>query len=385
MIQWLARKTRPAKVTSRSLTNLKPTDRQMPFDGAFAVAGNACTRPQRSWSRASSSGVLHGHRVLHRAVCEDPVGVAHVNIREHRERNSGDRPGAGRRRRITEAQRSAIIALARSAPPGQLARDADGELSADDERGPAQWTLDTLTQTARRAGIEAGRSQIRRILLAEKVRWRRTRTWATSTDPEFAPKGPRVVELYTASPQGSRVICADEPGPVIPRTFPPALGWPPGGHRIKAPLEYSRGPDKTWVYGGLRVADGKAITMCAPSRDSGHSQRFLQQAEDAKPRGQVVIITDNLSSHDSKSTRAWPEDHPRIRHAFIPKGACWLNLQEGWWRIFRKTALAGQTFADPDEIAHATQVATPAQRPRPALDLGTTPAGVLFLTHSSRA
>src|SRR6476469_9597077 len=53
----------------------------------------------------------------------------------------GDRPGVGRKRRITEAQRSAIIAMARSAPPGQLARDADGELSADDERGPAQWTL----------------------------------------------------------------------------------------------------------------------------------------------------------------------------------------------------------------------------------------------------
>jgi transposase len=103
----------------------------------------------------------------------------------------GDRPGAGRKRRITEAQRSAIIALARSAPPGQLARDADGELSADDEGGPAQWTLDTLAQAARDAGIGVGRSQVRRILLAEKVRWRRTRSWAASTDPEFAPKGPR--------------------------------------------------------------------------------------------------------------------------------------------------------------------------------------------------
>jgi hypothetical protein len=38
---------------------------------------------------------------------------------------------------------------------------------------------------------------------------------------------------------------------------------------------------------------------------------------------------DNLSSHNSKATRAWLEHHPRIRHAFIPKGACWLNLQEG--------------------------------------------------------
>ena len=102
----------------------------------------------------------------------------------------GDRPGAGRRRRITEAQRSAIIAMARSAPPGRLDRDAAGELSADDEDGPAQWTLDTLAQTARDAGITVGRSQVRRILRAEKVRWRRTRSWATSTDPESALKGP---------------------------------------------------------------------------------------------------------------------------------------------------------------------------------------------------
>jgi transposase len=102
----------------------------------------------------------------------------------------GDRPGAGRRRRITEAQRSAIIALARSVPPGRLDRDAAGELSADDERGPAQWTLDTLSQAARDAGIEVGRSQVRRILRAEKVRWRRTRSQSTSTDPESAPKGP---------------------------------------------------------------------------------------------------------------------------------------------------------------------------------------------------
>jgi transposase len=103
----------------------------------------------------------------------------------------GNQPGAGRKRRITEAERSRIIALARSVPPGRLDRDAAGELSAGDEHGPAQWTLDTLSQAARDAGIQVRRSQVRRILLAEKVRWRRTRSWAASTDPEFAPKGPR--------------------------------------------------------------------------------------------------------------------------------------------------------------------------------------------------
>ena len=65
-----------------------------------------------------------------------------------------------------------------------------------------------------------------------------------------------------------------------------------------------------------------------------------------------------MPHRNSKSTRTWLEDHPRIRHAFIPKGASWLNLQEGWWRIFRRQALARQAFADPGEIAHATRVAT---------------------------
>ncbi|MFJ9244756.1 transposase [Streptomyces sp. NPDC101776] len=154
------------------------------------------------------------------------------------------------------------------------------------------------------------------------------------------------------------MICADELGPVIPRTFPPAPAWSPDGHRIKAELDYSRGPEKTWVYGALRVRDGQQITMAASSRNSVFYQQFLQLVEDANPTGEIWIVTDNLSSHNSLSTRTWLEDHPRIRHAFIPVGACWLNLQEGWWRIFRKTALAGRSFANPDDITQATALTT---------------------------
>ncbi len=51
-------------------------------------------------------------------------------------------------------------------------------------------------------------------------------------------------------------------------------------------------------------------------------------------------------------------EHPRLHHVFIPKGACWLNLQEGWWWIFRRDALAGQSFANADEIEQATRITT---------------------------
>jgi transposase len=103
----------------------------------------------------------------------------------------GDRPGAGRKPRITEHERGRILALARSTPPGRPVRDDAGGLRAADGAGPARWTLNTLTEAAQAEGIRIHRSQLRRILFREKVRWRHTRSWAHSEDPEFTPKGRR--------------------------------------------------------------------------------------------------------------------------------------------------------------------------------------------------
>jgi transposase len=102
----------------------------------------------------------------------------------------GDRPGAGRKPRLTESERSWIISLVATDPPGRLVRGAGGELEARDEEKEAHWTLDALTTTAREHGITVGRSQVRRILKAEGVRWRNVHPWGESHDPEeFVPKG----------------------------------------------------------------------------------------------------------------------------------------------------------------------------------------------------
>jgi len=99
-----------------------------------------------------------------------------------------DLPRPGLPRRLTETERGRIIALARSQPPGRLHQGGEGLLAPEDPEAPAQWTLDALAQAAQAEGIRVGRSQVRRILLSERVRWRRTRSWTTSTDPDFAPK-----------------------------------------------------------------------------------------------------------------------------------------------------------------------------------------------------
>jgi hypothetical protein len=102
---------------------------------------------------------------------------------------------------------------------------------------------------------------------------------------------------------------------------------------MKAPLEYSRGLEKTWIYGALRVRDGKELTRCAASRNSANDIELLKLIEANNPTGDIFMITDNLSSHNR-------------------------NLQEGWWRLFRRDAFAGQSFANPSEIDLARRVAT---------------------------
>jgi hypothetical protein len=145
---------------------------------------------------------------------------------------------------------------------------------------------------------------------------------------------------------------------VSARTYPPAPGWSPDGHRLKAPLEYSRGYDTLWVYGALCVRDGHAVTLTTASRNSVGYLELLQALDQAHPTGRLYLIADNLSSHASAPIREWLAKHPRIHHAFIPVGAAWLNLIEGWWRLLRREAYAGQSFANHHDIAYATRLAT---------------------------
>jgi hypothetical protein len=145
---------------------------------------------------------------------------------------------------------------------------------------------------------------------------------------------------------------------VTPRTFPPAPGWSPDGHRIKAPLEYGRGEAKVWGYGAPRERDGQVITLPARARNTAGYLRLLDAVDAANPDGDLYLIADNLSSHKSPPVGAWVAAHPRVQQVFLPTGAGWLNLQEAWWRLVRKEALAGQTFGDGEEVDRAPTVAT---------------------------
>jgi transposase len=240
----------------------------------------------------------------------------------------GDRPGAGRKPRLTEHERGRIIALARSIPPGRAERMGD-ELRAREPEKEAQWSLDALTRAAHErhpGGAEpdpAYSREGRHSVAASAELGREHR-------PGLCPKRARIVALYTEPPEGATILCLDELGPVSPRTFPPAPSWSGNGHRNKAPLDYGRGPDKVWVYGASWPSDGQVLTQTAASRNTAGIQALLDAVDQDNPDGEIYLIADNLSSHTSAPITEWLTQHPRVHIETIPKGACWLNLIEGW-------------------------------------------------------
>jgi transposase len=90
-----------------------------------------------------------------------------------------DAPRAGRPRTYTEDVYSQVVAKARALPP-----------KPEDAEAPptCHWTLDRLQAELAKQGLPIKRSQIRRILKAEHLKWQQPRTWRESTAPDCAEK-----------------------------------------------------------------------------------------------------------------------------------------------------------------------------------------------------
>src|SRR3954454_8991558 len=92
-----------------------------------------------SWDGARVPAIAH-------ALGCSPKAVRHrlVRFADDGLDGLGDRSGAGRKPRISQAQRSQLIAVVATPPRGGGLRDRAGERATADPAGPAVWTLDAL-------------------------------------------------------------------------------------------------------------------------------------------------------------------------------------------------------------------------------------------------
>ena len=144
----------------------------------------AATAPMRLVERARI--VLLSSRGLTAPQIAARVGVGEATARKWIKRFTAaglaaldDAPRPGRPPTYAEDRRSRVVAKARSLPPKPEGQEVPPT---------CHWTLDRLQEELNKDGVPIKRSQIRRLLKAEHIKWQRPRSWLVRDDPHFAEK-----------------------------------------------------------------------------------------------------------------------------------------------------------------------------------------------------
>jgi transposase len=221
------------------------------------------------------------------------------------------------------------------------------------------WSLSKLVEhlaTAHR--VEASIETVRQILRTAGVRWQATKTWKASRDPEFAAKMSRILDLYDRSaagqlPDGGRVICVDEFGPLNlqPR---PGRGWFPARRPARLRATYSRHSGVRHMLAGLDLASGQLFYRLRDRKRWQEFLAFLRQLRTRFPVGRLYVVCDNFSPHRKAQVNTWCSDHD-VELVFTPTNASWLNWIESEFTALRYFTLDGSDY--PSHTAQEAAIA----------------------------
>ncbi len=187
------------------------------------------------------------------------------------------------------------------------------------------------------------------------MRWQATKTWKASRDPEFRQKMNRILDLYDRSaagtiPDGGRVICADEFGPLNlqPR---PGRGWFPTRRPARLRATYNRYGGVRHMLAALDLASGQLFYRLRDRKRWQEFLAFLRQLRARFPRGRLYVVCDNFSPHRKAEVARWCADHD-VELVFTPTHASWLNWIES---EFTACATSPSTAATTPPTPHKKQ------------------------------
>lgn len=212
------------------------------------------------------------------------------------------------------------------------------------------WSIAKLHQHLVEVGVigcDVSREAVRRLLQRRGISFQRTKTWKTSTDPDFEAKKRRVLDLYDHPPADGRVLCLDEFGPLNlqPRG---GMGWYPCRHPARLRATYTRTAGVRHLYGALDLATG-TITWRIRHRKRWREFLAFLKVLRARYHGRLYIVLDNFSPHRRQEVRDWCADH-NVELVFLPTYASWLNWIESEFAALRYFTLNGA-----DHASHAEQ------------------------------
>jgi transposase len=336
----------------------------MPVSSPFVIVLTDPERRELS-RRAHSTRTPHRDRVRARIVLAAGdgtvnaaiarlIGVSVDTVRKWRRRfvtgrlaGLRDTPRPGRPRRLPDAVRAQVIALA-------------CELPATSGVPLSRWSSPELArELAARCQVRLSASTVRRWLGEDALKPWQHRSWISIRDPDFAVKAARVLDLYAGiwdgQPLGPKdfVICADEKTSIQARCrCHPTL--PPGRARMmRIEHDYHRRGALAYLA-AWDVHRGQVIGRCEDTTGIEPFARLVEQVMTAEPYAsadRVFWITDNGSSHRGQAaidrmTKAWPNAH--LIHT--PVHASWLDQAEIYFSVVQRKVVAPNDFTDLDEI-----------------------------------
>jgi transposase len=181
--------------------------------------------------------------------------------------------------------------------------------------------------------------RLRQILRQRKIRWRHTKTWKESTDPDFWPKYRRLRRLYKGGrPPGGRRISLDEFGPLnlLPRH---GMHYARTGHVDRLRATYSRKGGVRHMYGAYDLERDTLVGRFVQHKNRRTFLSFLKWLRAQYRRTEVLhIVLDNATFHDRPEILAYAAAH-YIRFYFTPTSASWLNRIESHLAALKRFTL----------------------------------------------
>jgi transposase len=306
----------------------------------------------RGYSVAQIAGIFE--------VGEDTVRTWLHRYQQHGPDGLADRPRPGRpsRRRLARPLLEAQVAL------------------SPDQAGLVQgcWTVGLLTQVlTRQHGLHLSTSSVRRYLRADGWRWARPRLAPATAAPLDQRKEDPAAELKLALVRqalasAATVLYLDE---CEVQLLPLVRAMWMRGARVRIPTPGQNA--KRVLFGALNAHTGTLDYRVSERKRAVDFIAFLEQLVQTYPHGEVVLILDNVVTHQALLVQRWlaEPEHARIRLVWLPKyTAHEHNPIERVWGQLKTAVAANRLHASIDSLLvmterylTATTFAIPCPRP----------------------
>jgi transposase len=245
----------------------------------------------------------------------------------------------GRPRRITDADRRQVVAVAGARPDGQ---------------GVAltRWSLPPLADhLVEQNVVLISPAHLGRVLAEAGLSFQRTRTWKASPDPDYEAKAARILELKAGPPpDGGHVIAFDQMGPISLRPTA-GIGWALTGRPERQRATYHKRHGTRYMFGAYELHEDRLRVRLRPRRRGSDNLAFLAQIRAAIPaRRRIYWIQDNLSANWTADIRAFA-DANKIELVATPTYASYLNPVECHFFPIQEFVVNNADYLDCDAFA----------------------------------